>query len=146
MKKSVKVCVAYNPPENSKYCNKDIYDELSTDLLQRSNSNCPVILMGDLNSRIGELQDFEDTVEKHMTYTTGRKTFPKLRKNQDKTLNNMGRKLVDLCKAHDLQILNGRSIRDSSGSFSFYDTKQGASAIDIAVASDPITKKSKHSL
>ena len=82
--------------------------------------------MGDLNSRTGELPDFENTAEKHMGHTVGRKTFPRLRKNQDKKTNNMGLKLLELCKSHDLQILNGRSIGDSTGSFSFYDDKQGA--------------------
>ena len=36
--KSIKICVVYNPPENSKYCNKDIYDDISLDLLQKSTS------------------------------------------------------------------------------------------------------------
>ena len=143
LKKSVKVCVAYNPPESSKYCNKGLYDEISSELLQSSSSNCPVILMGDLNSRTGEIQDFEETAEKHMEYTTGRKTFPKRRKNQDKMTNTMGLKLIEVCKAHDLQILNGRSIGDSNGSLSFYDSNEGASAIDIAIASDPIIKEVK---
>ena len=53
----------------------------------------------------------------------------------------MGLKLIEFCKSHDLQILNGRSIGDPHGCFSFYDTKQGASAIDLAIASDPIAKE-----
>ena len=143
LEKSIKVCVAYNPPENSHYCNKDIFDDISQDLLHRSNSNCPVLIIGDLNSRTGELPDYEDTEEKHTEYTTGRKTFPKPRKNRDKTVNKMGEKLIELCKSHDLQILNGRSVGDPLGSLSFYDSKQGASAIDVAIASDPIVKEVK---
>ena len=50
----------------------------------------------------------------------------------------MGEKLIDLCKGHDLQILNGRKSGDSEGKFTYYDTREGASSIDIAVASDPI--------
>ena len=143
LNKSVKVCVVYNPPESSKYCNKIIYEDLSKDLLLRSNSTSPVVLIGDFNSRTGELKDYEDTDDKHTNHTIGRNTFPKLRRNQDKTINSMGQKLIDFCKAHDLQILNGRSIGDSHGSLSFYDAKQGASAIDISIASDPIIKKVK---
>ena len=71
LKQSVKVCVAYNPLENWKYCNKGLYEDISSDLLTRSNSTCPIIIIGDLNSRTGDLQDFEDTAEKHMEYTTG---------------------------------------------------------------------------
>ena len=143
LKKSVKVCVAYNPPEGSKYCNKNIYEEISNDLLLRSNPDHPVLLMGDLNSRTGNLADFEDTEDKHNEYIVGRKIFPKTRKNQDAIVNNMGRQLIEFCQGHDLQILNGRSIGDPFGSFSFYDKKQGASAIDLAIASDPIIKKVK---
>ena len=55
----------------------------------------------------------------------------------------MGQKLVEFCKGYDLQILNGRTTGDSTGSFSFYDSKQGASAIDLAIASDPIIKRVK---
>ena len=74
--KSIKICVVYNPPENSKYCNKDIYDDISLDLLQKSTSNHPIIIMGDLNSRTGTLEDFESTADKHTEYTIGRTTFP----------------------------------------------------------------------
>ena len=141
--KSIKICVVYNPPENSKYCNKDIYDDISLDLLQKSTSNHPIIIMGDLNSRTGTLEDHESTADKHTEYTIGRTTFPTPRQNQDKTDNNMGRKLIELCKSYDLQILNGRSTGDSNGAFTFYDTSHGASAIDLAIASDPITEKVK---
>ncbi len=58
--KTVKVCFAYNPPKNSKYCDKEFYDEISRDLLEFSHMKCPVIIMGDLNSRTGELKDFND--------------------------------------------------------------------------------------
>ena len=50
----------------------------------------------------------------------------------------MGIKLLDLCKGHDLQILNGRTFGDNQGCFTFFDPNEGASAIDIAVASDPL--------
>ena len=143
LNKSIKVCLAYNPPENSNYCNKEIYDDISLDLLQKSNSSSPILLMGDFNARTGEEPDYEDTEDKHMEYTTGRLTFPKERRNQDKTVNIMGQKLIDMCKTLDLQILNGRSIGDSTGSMSFYDAKKGASAIDLAIASDPIIKEVK---
>ena len=78
LKTAVKVCVAYNPPENSKYCNKEMYEDISSDLLKISNSKHPILLIGDLNSRTGNLPDFEDTSEKHMEYTVGRKIFPTL--------------------------------------------------------------------
>ena len=48
----------------------------------------------------------------------------------------MGIKQIGLCRGHDLQILNGRTTGDRTGSFTFYDTQQGASTIDLAIASD----------
>ena len=50
----------------------------------------------------------------------------------------MGNKLIDLCKANDLQILNGRTLGDRTGSFTFFDHSQGASTIDLAIASDTL--------
>ena len=106
----------------------------------------PVIIMGDLNSRTGELDDFIDIEKTDLNGTPpppARCCTPKPRKNLDKTFNNMGLKLIDLCKSHDLQILNGRSIGDPFGYFTFHDTLQGASTIDLAVLSDPLVKRVK---
>ena len=47
----IRICVMYNPPENSKYCNKDIYEEISLNLFKYSNSDSPILLIGDMNSR-----------------------------------------------------------------------------------------------
>ena len=43
---------------------------------------------------------------------------------------------MEICKAHDLQILNGRTNGDIEGNFTFYDYNKGASTIDLAVVSD----------
>ena len=50
----------------------------------------------------------------------------------------MGEKLIDLCKGHDLQIVNGRMKGDSRGAFTFYDTKDRASTIDMAEVSESL--------
>ena len=50
----------------------------------------------------------------------------------------MGKKLIDLCKTHDLQILNGRTLGDLNGSFTFFDRQQGASTIDYGIVSDSL--------
>ena len=67
-----------------------------------------------------------------------RELIPSKRRNCDKKVNPMGEKLIDLCKGHDLQIVNERMTGDSLGVCTFFDTKDGASTIDIAVASDPL--------
>ena len=141
----IQVCIAYNPPDNSAYCNKDLYDEISLLLLKKCHITSPFLLIGDLNARTGELEDFEQPSRSHHDNEEenipGRGTNIQKRSNCDKKCNTMGIKLLDLCKMHDMQILNGRTTGDRSGSFTFHDTMQGASSVDIAVASDSLTTK-----
>ena len=86
------------------------------------------------------MEDFEtrggDQLGGHLP---GRELTLSKRANCDKKTNPMGVKLLDLCRTHDLQILNGRTTGDRSGSFTFYDTMQGASTIDVSVASDRLS-------
>ena len=140
LEKSIKLIIAYNPPENSPYCNKEIFEEISTNLLKYANINSPVLLIGDLNSRTGENPDYEeaDKTEEDSGLFKNRTVIPTKRYNCDKNTNSMGLKLINLCKAFDLNILNGRSPGDPNGSFTFYDNNKGASTIDIGVASDPL--------
>ena len=138
---SIKICIAYNPPENSKYCNKNIYDDFSEILLRTCNTNTPFLLIGDLNSRTGDLTDYQDETDDITDPSEGppaRNSTPTERQNCDKKTNQMGIKLIDFCKAHDLQILNGRTPGDRTGTFTYYDTEQGASTIDLAIASDSL--------
>ena len=106
MKKPLLVCICYNPPANSKYCNKDLYDEISTQLLRKSCIESPVMIIGDLNSRIASVPDFDtDDATKwddQLTSSSHRPISPTTRQNCDKTTNLMGLKLIDLCKTHDL--------------------------------------------
>ena len=96
-----------------------------------------VLLLGDFNSRTGEKLEYTEPDEMDDNEIP-RDLVPTDRRNCDKSTNSMGEKLLDLCKGHDLQLLNGRMNGDSQGAFTFYDTKEGASAIDIAVTSDPL--------
>ena len=66
--------------------------------------------MGDLNSRTGQLLDYDnqdDEIPGQINF--GRTAIPTVRNSCDKQNNQMGLKLVDLCQAHDLQIINGRT-------------------------------------
>ena len=115
---SIKICIAYNPPENSKYCNKNLYEDLSEILLTTCNSHTPFVLIGDLNSRTGDLLDYQHEAEDDTDTSIGpptRSIAPIKRQNCDKKTNQMGVKLIDFCKAHDLQILNGKNYRGQNG-------------------------------
>ena len=138
MHESIRICIAYNPPANSDYCNKNIFEDLSENLLTTCNTNTPFLLIGDLNARTGELLDYEDETADEQDGPPKREVIPTKRSNCDKKSNQMGNKLIDFCKGHDLQILNGRTAGDQTGSFTYYDTQQGASTIDVAVVSDSL--------
>ena len=92
LQESFRVCIAYNPPENSIYCNKDIYEDISATLLTTCNTTSPILLMGDLNSRTGELPDFSDeTGDKDDENSPPRRqVVPDKRHNCDKKINQMG--------------------------------------------------------
>ena len=137
MEESIRVCIAYNPPANSDYCNKDIYEEISTHIIKHSCTTSQILLIGDFNSRTGEILEYEEPDNMDENFIP-RELIPSKRKNCDRGINQMGEKLIDLCKGHDLQILNGRKTGDLEGKFTFYNSRDGASSIDIAVASDPL--------
>ena len=146
LKKPLLLCICYNPPSNSKYCNKDLYDEISIQLLKRSCIESPLMIIGDLNSRTGTLLDYDPEDEKHCEENLeigNKRPTPASRQNCDKKANVMGQKLLNFCKAHDLQIVNGRTPGDEEGQLTFYDTQTGASAIDLAIVSDPIKPQIK---
>ena len=50
--------VVYVPPHGSKFASDDPYMELQRKNLRRCPSSNRIILMGDLNSRVGEQDDF----------------------------------------------------------------------------------------
>ena len=137
MDDNIRICVVYNPPDNSPYCNKDIFEDISEYLLTWTNSNSPVLIVGDLNSRTSESPDYEEGDKIDETYIIpSRGTIPIKRKNCDRKENKMGKKLLHLCKSHNLQLLNGRASGDQHGAFTFFDSEEGASAIDVSIASD----------
>ena len=56
----LRLCVCYNPPSSSKYCNKEIYEEISSNVIKHSSRKYPTLIIGDLNSRTGNLPDYID--------------------------------------------------------------------------------------
>ena len=133
----IHICVAYNPPISSKYCNKDIYEDISSHIMKYSHTTSRILIVGDLNSRTGDTTEYDEP-DKHDEDHIPREIIPSKRSNLDKTTNQMGERLIDLCKGCDLQILNGRISGDPKGTFTFFDRKAGASTIDVSIASDPL--------
>ena len=105
------------------------------------NEQTPLIIMGDLNSRTGLLDDnftepnLGDTCTIESVKPTG--ITPK-RRNCDKVVNQHGRSIIEICQAFNLNILNGRSRGDPLGNFTYNDPNLGASAIDYSICSSNI--------
>ena len=117
-KNDVFICLLYIPPENStvyKNVNSDLYeydffDDISDDILHFSNCG-EVFLTGDFNSRVGVDSDFVENLDMQRFVDLPLLQTPdsfKLRKSSDLHVNNFGKKLLTLCKQHDLLIVNGR--------------------------------------
>lgn len=88
-----------------------------------------LILVGDLNIRIGEMQ--QDIVSVY------RDSFPagtEIRKSMDREVNSKGRQYLGLCDDRNLIILNGQTIGDEDGRFTFV-SSVGESVNDICSVS-----------
>ena len=136
---------AYLPHEASKHYHSDLFDELAIDICNlKSKFELPIMIVGDFNSRTGELDDFllndnfldqfEDSDDVSIFKENN---IPIQRSNCDRSINNNGRRLIELCKTHSLCIMNGR-LGDDRGIGAF--TCDDASVIDYVIASPELFK------
>lgn len=88
-----------------------------------------LVLMGDINVRIGETQ--QDIVE---LYRDSFQACTGMRKSQDKEVNANGRRYIDFCNEQNLIILNGQTLGDGDGNFT-YVSNVGTSVNDICSVS-----------
>ena len=135
------VCFTYLPPEGSTSYEDEqngvaiLQDTLTN--LYVENDDCLICVIGDLNARTGVLKDYiVDDGAKYLPMEEWyeESTFYKTRNSQDKdgNINNFGFTLLDMCKACDMHILNGRSKGDPDGSFT-YISPTGCSLIDYVL-------------
>ena len=127
----------------SNYYHDYVFDYLTNDIITiKSTYDEPILLVGDFNSRTNIVTYFEDIFEHEgsILEENPHKLFfenPGIinRANEDKYLNNNGRKLIELCKISDLKIVNGRVGRDKHiGNYTGY-TSRVKSTIDYALVS-----------
>ena len=102
-----------------------------------------LLLVGDFNSRTGNMDDFilrDDTdlipeLSENPTYQTD--NFQSPRSNSDMEINNYGKHLISICKSNDgLHFLNSRFSGDSHGSTSCIVNKR-FSVVDCMIADTP---------
>ncbi|CAG2219045.1 unnamed protein product [Mytilus edulis] len=134
----------YIPPENTKYSSPDAFREIETDILKFSTKCKYMCLNGDFNSRTSTDADFIPTdgndisdilnlpeIAENDTYKFEIYNIPIARNNKDKTKNNYGKLLLDLCKFTNMYIINGRIGENMAGER----TSKNAAVVDYFIGS-----------
>ena len=138
----------YIPCDNSEYHSNTLFEDLFDDILSLNvRFNLPVLLVGDFNARTHSLNDFAtpdssllncneffiDPIE--VTANLDLLDITTVRSNKDTHVNSNGLKLIDLCQATNLNILNGRVGTDAGVGEFTCKRVNGCSTIDYALAS-----------
>ena len=105
----------------------------------RTKHDCQIIIMGDMNSRTANLDDFifNDNMKYIPVNFYKNSDFALLRNNADKETNNFGHSVLNMCKHLDIHIVNGRSKSDQNGEFTYYGN-DSCSTIDYALMSSEL--------
>ena len=133
------ICNCYIPPENSKILKGDVFeyfDILKSEIeLYESMGN--VIIIGDLNSRTGNLQESIDISHDHperVTMDINTENYIIPRNNEDKTVNNFGKHLINMMNETHMLMLNGRTLGNFSGKKTCH-KYNGSSTVDYIITS-----------
>ena len=98
------------------------------------NNKGSVIIIGDLNAKIGTLDDTitPDKFDEGFDITIGKP--PPRRNSQDNAVNARGNEMLDMCKSLDINIINGRKTGDLFGSYTCF-KYNGNSVVDYLLTS-----------
>ena len=124
--------VTYIVPENSPIhavYDIDLFDRLEEDIMLYSTKGS-VFVTGDLNSRSGVKPDYVNNAFGRTDDDLNIVEIPMCRASKDKTVNRFGDRLLDLCKATGLCIVNGRLYGDANNGAYTCMTANGESLID----------------
>ena len=137
------ICCSYIPPNNSPFytSHKDVnlFDLLSRDISKFSKLG-HIMVKGDLNSRVGTKSDVFTEAELHshgMNLPDEHVLLAPNRCSMDAITNTWGNHLIDLCFAHNLCLLNGRTLGDLDGCYTYY-SPSGNSVIDVTLVDKQI--------
>lgn len=132
----------YIPPEGSPYFQPDTFDQIENEIRTFSQNYKYISLFGDFNSRTAEEPDFIDfEINEHEQdfteflqndlATLNELNIDKNRKNVDKVKSRSGNNLLDICKANNLFIVNGRIGDDKTESGKL--TCKNSSVVDYCI-------------
>lgn len=131
------LCNCYIPPQSSRF-HDDLdnpYFNTLKDEISMFSSLGEIILCGDFNSRVGEIQESVYDVENDVLsrrYIDNNEFELPFRHNEDKEVNSFGRKLIKFLNETNLMIINGRKLGDSVGSKTCY-KYNGSSVVDYFI-------------
>ena len=125
------VAAGYRPPREGAI--GTFYKKLERDISKFSLKG-DIILVGDLNSRIGALdQDINHIdIDKYDNLRTRSLDLSDVRTSEDEVVNKKGRELIDVCNKNQLIILNGRKLGDFEGKYTCH-KYSGSSGLVIIV-------------
>ena len=136
------MCNCYIPPQNSVIFKQN--KETPFDILQKEielyDTKGDLILIGDFNSRTGNIQetihevrDITDNERQDINVDTSIPT----RYNEDYTVNQFGKQLLNTIEQAHMVILNGRTLGDIQGSKTCHKLN-GSSTVDYIIVSSGI--------
>ena len=146
---NVIICVYIPPMESPYYANRsnDCSFNILEDWILTAQEQYPranIVICGDLNARIGQwdihAEDELDTTD-HCLDCSALFQLPRVscdcthfreRRSRDKTVNNFGKLLQNLCKIYHVLILNGCTPGDKEGNYTFV-SAQGESVVDYCM-------------
>ena len=116
--------------------NYDFFASVNTEVAFYSKKGL-VLVQGDFNSRTGEEKDYVEHDKSDSELGIENFDNQILRNSEDKTINQRGKDLLDICKMNDLLILNGRMTGDIFGKLTSHNWN-GSSVVDYCIASNQI--------
>jgi len=87
-----------------------------------------IVIIGDMNARIGRFQNYSNS-----------RLNESRRESMDSTLNARDRRLIRILKDTDFRIINGSTVSDINGCFTFVNSN-GSSVIDLCIATERISQ------
>lgn len=139
------IAMTYFPPDQSEHASQDIYNDIDSDIINlKAAHHLPIIWLGDDNARTSKLNDIlvEDNYGNFEDVEQENKEPLAPRVNSDgANCNKNGFNLVNMCRAFDLVIVNGRFGKDAGIGKKTCITTRGSSTVDYAIVSRSITDK-----
>ncbi len=142
--KDLYFCITYIKPENSSHSETyiDTFEILEKEIIKFSMWG-HIMIAGDFNSRIGLLPDYISLDTNIFGNGDPEQVIDNVynrRFSKDPTVNNAGKRLIDLRLKHNLKIANGRALGDMTGNLTCF-KYNGNSIVDYFICSEEIFSK-----